>query len=352
MTNGRDRGVSYGFDETAVQRAAEGHGLVADQDDAALDQGAADVDQVASDADQGASERDDADASRDQRSADRDQAIADEHRAGRTGDGGDADYQSTKAARTTSRIGRLATHALRASTAGSRLGASLGRDRNAARRDHTALRREARAIQLEEAVATSQAPAREKLRRLRELAAKDRVRAAAARARASAARSDAAAERIRLETVLHGAHLDELTGVFRKEIGRHALALEIDRSRRDDGRFVLAIVDAEGLKAINLRAGDATGDRVLRTIAATMRSGLRPFDPIVRIGGDVFACGIAGMDVAEVHRRFDEIRASLYADTGVGISVGTAVLAREETFEEVLARAQTLLLEAKRARPD
>jgi diguanylate cyclase (GGDEF)-like protein len=350
MTNGRDN-VSYGFDETAVQRAVQGHGLAEDQAAAAMDQGAADADQAASNADQGASERDDADASRDQRSADRDQASADEHRVGREDDGGEAAYQSTKAARTASRIGRLATHAMRASTAGNRLGGSHGRDRNAARRDETALRREARAVQLEEAIATSQAPAGEKLDRLRVLAAKDRVRAAAARERASAARSDAAAERVRLETVLHGAHLDELTGAFRREIGRHALALEIDRSRRGDGRFVLAFVDVEGLKAINVRAGHATGDHVLRTLAATMRSGLRPFDPIVRFGGDVFACGIAGVDVKEVDRRFGEIRTSLYADTGVGITVGTAVLAHEETLEAILARTNTLLFEAKRARP-
>jgi len=303
MTNGRDRGVSYGFDETAVERAVVGHGLVDDQVDAAPDRAAADGGEAAPQVAPEASEPD-------------------------------------------------ATDAMPTSTAGGRLHASRGPNRNAARRGATALRREAVAVGLEEAVAASRAPAREKLRLLRGLAAKDRVRAAASHERASAAKSDAAAERSRLEAVLHGAHLDELTGAFRSEIGRHALALEIDRARRGDGRFVLAFADVDGLKAINLRAGNATGDRVLRTLVATIRSGLRPFDPIVRWDGDVFACGLAGVDAGEAHRRFDEIRGTLYADIGVGISLGVAVLADEETPEAILERAHALMLEAKRARPD
>jgi diguanylate cyclase (GGDEF)-like protein len=303
MTNGRDSGVSYGFDETAVERAAGSHGLVDDQVDAAIDEGAADTGEAALEVATEASEPD-------------------------------------------------ASDAMPTSTAGNRLHASRAPDRNAARRGATALRREAGAVGLEEAVAASRAPAREKLRLLRGLAAKDRVRAAASRERAAAAKSDAAAERRRLDSVLHGAHLDDLTGALRSEIGRHALALEIHRARRSDGRFVLAFADVEGLKAINLRAGNATGDRVLRTLVATLRSGLRPFDPIVRWGGDVFACGMAGVDAGEAHRRFDEIRDSLYADMGVGISLGVAVLAHEETPDTILERAHALMLEAKRARPD
>jgi diguanylate cyclase (GGDEF)-like protein len=351
MTNGRDRGVSYGFDETAVQRAVALHALTDDQDVADVDQGAADADQAASDADEVASQRDDDDATRDQRSADRDQAIADQRRSDPAGDAGDDAYESTRAARAASRIGRLASHGDRAGTAGSRLASARGRDRNASARDDTARRREARALLLEEDVATSNVPVREKLGRLRELAKADRARAAGDRVRASTARTAASAERARLQALAHGAFLDDLTGAFRRDPGLHALALEIDRARWGDGRFVLALVAVDGLAAINERAGYAAGDHVLRTLAVTLRAGLRSFDPIVRLGGDHFACGMVGADVDDVDRRFDGIRRSLHADTGVAISVGWAALADGEALAQVTARADAALLDATRSRP-
>jgi diguanylate cyclase (GGDEF)-like protein len=224
-------------------------------------------------------------------------------------------------------------------------------DRTASERDDTARRRERRALLVEEAIAGSAAPVAEKVERLREQAANDRGAAAADRERAAEERTEATAERARLEEELHGAYLDGLTGAFRREVGRHVLALEIDRARQADGRFVLARIDVDGLGGINERAGHATGDHVLRTLVAIMRSGLRSYDPIVRMGGDDFACGIAGAELDEVDLLFYEVERSMHADTGVGISVGTAALADGESIEQVTARADAALLEAKGSAP-
>jgi GGDEF domain-containing protein len=81
-----------------------------------------------------------------------------------------------------------------------------------------------------------------------------------------------------------------------------------------------------------------------------MRARLRSYDPIVRFGDDEFVCGIGGTDLGEVQDRFDQIDRSLYADTGVRISVGMAVLADDETLAQLTARADAALLDAKRAR--
>ncbi len=220
-------------------------------------------------------------------------------------------------------------------------------DRTASERDNRARRRERRALLVEEAIAGSDAPEAEKVERLREQAAHDRAGAAADRERAAEERTEAIAERTRLEAGLHGAYLDGLTGAFRRDVGRHALALEVDRAREADGRFVLACIDVDGLGNINERAGHATGDHVLRTLVAIMRSGLRSYDPIVRMGGDDFACGIAGARLDEVDLLFYEFERSLHADTGVGISVGMAALADGETIEQITARADAALLDAK-----
>jgi len=162
----------------------------------------------------------------------------------------------------------------------------------------------------------------------------------------------AAATRARLREELHGSHLDDLTRAFRRETEWHALNLEIDRSRRGDGRFVLAFLDIDDLKGINDRAGHAAGDLVLRTLVATLRSSLRSFDPIVRFGGDEFVCGIGGADIREVEGRLAGTQRSLYADTGASFSVGLAVLAAGETLEQLTTRADAALLDAKASRPD
>ena len=161
---------------------------------------------------------------------------------------------------------------------------------------------------------------------------------------------DEALERARLEAELQRAHLDALTGAFRREVGRLALRNEIERARRSDGKFMIAFVDVDGLKGVNDREGHAAGDRVLRTLAATMRANLRSYDPIVRFGGDEFICGISSIGQDEVQHRIGVIDQSLRHATGVGITAGLASLTSNETLEELTARADAALLQAKRSR--
>ncbi len=66
--------------------------------------------------------------------------------------------------------------------------------------------------------------------------------------RAAQDRANAALERARLEAALDHAHLDDLTGAFRREMGMLALTHEIDHARLGDGRFVIAFVDVDGMK--------------------------------------------------------------------------------------------------------
>jgi diguanylate cyclase (GGDEF)-like protein len=161
---------------------------------------------------------------------------------------------------------------------------------------------------------------------------------------------DPALERARLEAQLQRAHLDGLTGAYRREVGRLALRNEIERARRSDGRFVIAFLDVDGLKGVNDREGHAAGDKVLRTLAATMRANLRSYDPIVRYGGDEFVCGVASIDPDEVQHRIGVIDQSLRHATGVGITAGLASMIGNESLEELTERADAALLEAKRSR--
>jgi diguanylate cyclase (GGDEF)-like protein len=209
---------------------------------------------------------------------------------------------------------------------------SAERDRLATDRDTQANERERRAVEREEAL--------------------DRRFAEIEQFAAASDGEGQALERAQLEAQLQRAHLDGLTGAYRREVGRLALRNEIDRARRGDGRFVIAFVDVDGLKGVNDREGHAAGDRVLRTLAATMRANLRSYDPIVRYGGDEFVCGVASIDTTEVQHRLSVIDQSLRHATGVGITAGLASMSGNESLEELTERADAAMLEAKRSRPN
>ena len=324
-------------------RATDQRAIDAERSAADADQSAADADQAASDADQSAAERDDADAASDQRASDEDQASADQQLPIDAGGVALEAYEASRMTREASTISRHATHVARARIARSRVKTAAGRDDTATARDAAARRRDIRAQSMDRSIAASDSPLAEKL-------AQVRARAAADRASAAQDRAEAARERARLEAELDSAHLDDLTGVFRRAPGRLALTHEIDRARRGDGRFVIAFVDVDGLKRINDRDGHAAGDHVLRTLVSTLRASLRSFDAIVRYGGDEFVCGLGGADLDQVERRFDAIRRAVRIDVGVGISVGLAALAVGETLDQLTARADAALLDARKGR--
>ncbi len=224
---------------------------------------------------------------------------------------------------------------------------ATGRDRAANTRDEFARTRDGRAVVAVRTTAEPQVSLLRQLEELRVRAAGEREQAAADRARAAMDRANAAREHARLEAELKVAHLDDLTGAYRREMGRLALSHEIDRARRSDGRFVLAFVDVDRLKLVNDRDGHAAGDRVLQTVVDAIRMRLRSFDPIIRYGGDEFVCGLGGTDLAEAQRRFDAIGVAIEADARVGISVGLAALAAGDTADRLTERADAAMLDVK-----
>ena len=136
------------------------------------------------------------------------------------------------------------------------------RDRRSKERDISSRARDARADEAESPMTEPEAALIRELHELRAQSASDRERAAGDRARAAIDRANAARERDRLEAELRSAHLDQLTGAYRREMGELALSHEIDRARRTGGKFVLAFVDIDRLKIVNDRDGHAAGDRV------------------------------------------------------------------------------------------
>ncbi len=85
---------------------------------------------------------------------------------------------------------------------------------------------------MEEEIISSHEPLARRLEQLRAQAAADRAQAALDRSRAARERAQAAVERARLDAELATAHLDGLTGAYRREMEDLMLSNEIARARR------------------------------------------------------------------------------------------------------------------------
>jgi diguanylate cyclase (GGDEF)-like protein len=257
-------------------------------------------------------------------------------------------------ARDTSTAERAATAVLRAQTAAERLDAADRRDEASRLRDLAAQARD-RAAEESDRLAAQSEPAGP-VADARAQAAAHRTRAATDRDRAATDREQAASDRQEVRGALSEAHLDELTGTYRRGLGTLALQREINRARHSGGGLVLAFVDVDGLKTVNDRYGHAAGDELLIDVAATIRAKLRSYDPIVRFGGDEFVCAFSDFDLEGVRLRFDDILSALDRKQHSSISVGLAELQPDDTLEDLTARGDAALYESKRRkrgdRPD
>ena len=319
------------------------------------DHTSSDRDQTGSDQDQTWSDHDQTASDRDQRSSDEDQEASDDDLAA----GGDqVAHDRSAAARERTTHDRDAVSALRDEGADARLQTADDRDRAAARRDRGAEARDALARLHDQQSDADASPVDIVVRaeRDRARAAADRVKAANDRTRAAADREEAARERAealqhRSESAedLRRATTDELTGARTRTFGLDEISRELERAHRTGGALVLAFVDVNGLKQVNDTEGHLAGDALLRLVGETIRANVRPYDLIVRYGGDELVCAMPNLSAAEARARFKKIAATLTAvSPDHSIAFGLAAAEPAEDLQELLARADTDLLEARR----
>ncbi len=143
--------------------------------------------------------------------------------------------------------------------------------------------------------------------------------------RIEAARAMAEAERL--------SNLDKLTGLANRraldqDMERHALIL--DAAHMSD--VIIAMIDLNGLKAINDGYGHKQGDWVLSSFAKNLRTILRQEDKAYRYGGDEFVLFLPvriDPDYVSLRRRIWQVVERVRQDVGfseVGAAVGFSCL--------------------------
>jgi diguanylate cyclase (GGDEF)-like protein len=140
---------------------------------------------------------------------------------------------------------------------------------------------------------------------------------------------------------------DELTGLANRRAWTSDLPHAIERARRDQVRLSVAMIDLDHFKTFNDAYGHPAGDRLLKSAAAAWQEQLRAMDHLARYGGEEFIVLLPNTtsDIAS------GVIARLLAATPLGqtFSAGLATWDGVETSDELIARADEALYEAKHA---
>ena len=163
-------------------------------------------------------------------------------------------------------------------------------------------------------------------------------------------------DRMRTERELEKrAHYDTTTALPNRMYFVEQAERMLARAQRRNEVMNLLFIDLDGFKSINDGLGHATGDEVLRIVAARLRALVRGEDVLARLGGDEFVIAQSS-DNSEaalfLGRRIVEAIGHSFLVSGifakVGASVGTASYPRDASdLQALLERADSAMYEAK-----
>jgi two-component system, cell cycle response regulator len=150
---------------------------------------------------------------------------------------------------------------------------------------------------------------------------------------------------------------DFLTGLLNRSEILAALDREAARGGRDGKPAAIILADIDHFKRVNDTLGHAAGDEVLKEVARRMKSELRTYDMVGRLGGEEFLVILPGCDTVNGARRADEIRKLVaqspivtpFGETSATVSMGvTATTAKRDAVAEFLREADMSLYAAKK----
>jgi len=142
------------------------------------------------------------------------------------------------------------------------------------------------------------------------------------------------------------ARTDPLTGLPNRRAWHEHLQREIARSMRYGSPVSVGLVDLDHFKVFNDRHGHQAGDRLLRALGGEANERLRATDLLARYGGEEFALILPGCPIERAHDIVERLREGVPADQTC--SAGVAMWDGRETLDDLMARADTALYEAKR----
>jgi diguanylate cyclase (GGDEF)-like protein len=121
----------------------------------------------------------------------------------------------------------------------------------------------------------------------------------------------------------------------------------MDRARRAGTPLAVALLDLDHFKRFNDQYGHQAGDQLLKSATMAWQSLLRSSDLLARYGGEEFAVLLPSSTLGQAVDALDRLRAATpLAQT---FSAGVAMWHGDETSDQLVARADKALYQAKQA---
>lgn len=161
------------------------------------------------------------------------------------------------------------------------------------------------------------------------------------------------------ESMVRLANFDPLTGVANHRAMQEFLTGTVAEKETQAGALSVIMLDVDHFRRFNEEEGHDAGDRVLRLVAAAIKSVIRGVDLAARYGGEEFTIVAPDLTLEGAHRVAERIREEIAAidyvsRTGqhVGVTASLGCAAYPATAKEpatLLKAADEALYEAKRS---
>lgn len=158
-----------------------------------------------------------------------------------------------------------------------------------------------------------------------------------------------------LDGLLAGGRVDGLTGCLTQAALLGELRREVARAERHGRPLSCSFIDLDRFKRVNERYGHLHGSRVLASVAAILRSGIRGEDILGRYGGDEFVIVLPDTDEATAQQLSGRLRARIsktminLPHDPIDASIGVAQWRPGSSLQALLGAADEALLVAKGA---
>ena len=149
--------------------------------------------------------------------------------------------------------------------------------------------------------------------------------------------------------------VDALTNVLNRNAYNLKIGELVHEYKRYKEEWALLVLDIDHFKKFNDTYGHKTGDKVLKSVAATVSNSIRVSDHIFRYGGEEFVVILSRINKETTKNLSEKIRREVERDyfvdgdneLKVTMSIGATIITPEDTEASLFERADKALYQAK-----
>lgn len=152
------------------------------------------------------------------------------------------------------------------------------------------------------------------------------------------------------------ANHDHLTGLYNRTFAFDFLNQKLRECDRRNTTLSILFIDIDNFKSINDKFGHTTGDKILKTVASSIKNSVRAQDAVCRIGGDEFIIimddQISNKKLAQVANTINQSLAELTTcsenNNNISASIGISQSSKKiRSASELLRRADVAMFHTK-----